>query len=515
MLSGLFNFLPRFSVLFQSVALGFIILVLYYIISTYLRMRRNKKLLAGVKCPEYHWFFGSFKFFPTDPHDRTQHLVDICNKYGTEQGYTLLWGILGIPIIVICSPRLMANICKTNEPKAKGLMGAYRFLQQWLGEGLLVSNGNKWARNRRLLTPAFHFEILKPYTNVFNKAADTLVDKLREKAESGERFETFQNVCLCTLEIILKCAFSYDKDVQNTSDTNPYIKAVYRLTDSLVVRFLNPLYYIDFIWYRSKVGKQFQRDVDFADSVAEEIIERRRETLLKEDTSKEKRYVDFLDILLTAKDEDGKGLSRLDIRNEVNTFLFEGHDTTASGISWVLYSLAQHPEYQKKCQDEIDNVFGDKDDLEWSDLSKLEYLTMCIKEGMRLHPPVPIISRETTKDFDLGDRMAPVGSIVQLNIWTLCHMENVWGSDHMEFKPERFSKDNAANMEAFQYVPFSAGSRNCIGQNFAMNEEKVVLSKLLRNFTFRLDPDHEVRRSMSAVLRTQTGMYMFVEKRNV
>ncbi|XP_053398220.1 cytochrome P450 4F8-like [Mercenaria mercenaria] len=263
--------------------------------------------------------------------------------------------------------------------------------------------------------------------------------------------------------------------------------------------------FFDFIWKLTPVGRQFKKDCDFVHSVAEEIIDKRKETLDKTADETDRKYLDGT----------GRGLTKLEIRNEVDTFLFEGHDTTASAISWVLYSLAENTECQRKCQAEIDDVLEgrESDDLEWSDLAKLEYLTMCIKEGMRLHSPVPVVSRDTENVFDLGDRVAPKGTKIQLNIFALNHMENLWGPDHMEFKPERFSKENIDNIKHFQYVPFSAGPRNCIGQNFAMNEEKVVLTKLLRNFTFRLDPNHKVKRVMSAVMRTKDGMYMFVEKR--
>ncbi|XP_045197237.2 leukotriene-B4 omega-hydroxylase 3-like isoform X2 [Mercenaria mercenaria] len=415
---------------------------------------------------------------------------------------------------VWCKGRYI-QFLKETEPKAKGLGGPYRFLRPWLGEGLLIANGEKWARNRRLLTPAFHFEILKPYIKVFNQSADTLVKKLTTKVEAGERFEVFQNVCLCTLEIILKCAFSYTKDVQNAGETNPYVKAVNRLTDAVIYRFMHPITFFDTVWNICPVGRQSRKDCEFVHSVAEEIIDKRKDTLEQTRKPTSSRYIDFLDILLTARDEEGRGLSRLEIRNEVDTFLFEGHDTTASAISWILYSLAENPECQRKCQAEIDEVLDGRetDDLEWSDLNQLEYLTMCIKEGMRLHAPVTGVSREIEQDFDLGGRVAPKGTLFFINIWVLNHMENVWGPDHMEFKPERFSKENINQIDHFQYVPFSAGPRNCIGQNFAMNEEKVVLSKLLRNLTFRLDPDHEVVKNISGVMRTKDGMFMFAEKR--
>ena len=118
--------------------------------------------------------------------------------------------------------------------------------------------------------------------------------------------------------------------------------------------------YPDIIWDLSALGRKFNKDCDYVHSIAEDIIDKRRLTLEKEgelEGLENRKYLDFLDILLTTRDENGKGLSPLDIRNEVDTFLFEGHDTTASAISWILYSLAEHPDCQKKCQDEIDELF--------------------------------------------------------------------------------------------------------------------------------------------------------------
>jgi len=97
--------------------------------------------------------------------------------------------------------------------------------------------------------------------------------------------------------------------------------------------------------------------------------------------------------------------------------------------------------------------------LRRSDVSKLEYLTQCVKEGMRLHAPVPMVSRQVEEPLDMCGRKLPPQTLVQINIWALHHMESVWGPDHMEYKPERFSPENAAKMSSYQFMPFSAGSR--------------------------------------------------------
>ncbi|XP_052819369.1 leukotriene-B4 omega-hydroxylase 3-like [Mya arenaria] len=476
--------------------------------------RRTDKLFGNVPGPkERHWLFGSFRNMPEDGHDRMQVFVDWGNQYARAQGYLRLWGSFWRPVIVACHPTSMKKILKTAEPKPLGLTSGYRTLKAWLGDGLLISGGEKWARNRRLLTPAFHFDILKPYIHVYNDAAGIFVDKLNDFAARGEQFELFQHVCQSSLDIILRCAFSYNIDVQRAGETHPYVVAVNDLATCTAKRTRKPWLASDIIFYNTALGKKYKRDCDYVHGVAEDIINTRKAALEKIGGVDKKKYLDFLDILLTAKDENGVGLSYMDIRNEVDTFLFEGHDTTASAISWILYSLAEHPEYQQKCQEEVDEVLQGRQDVEWSDLPKLEYLTQCIKEGMRLHAPVAIVGRETTKPFPIADIVCPPGTNVMINIWMLHHNVEVWGEDHMDFRPDRFTKEACAKMDPYQYVPFSGGPRNCIGQNFAMNEQKVVIAKLLNNFTFNLVPGHVVRRRLAAVMRAENGIMMTVERR--
>ncbi|KAK7494593.1 hypothetical protein BaRGS_00014246 [Batillaria attramentaria] len=194
--------------------------------------------------------------------------------------------------------------------------------------------------------------------------------------------------------------------------------------------------------------------------------------------------------------------------------MFEGHDTTASAISWALYSLCEHPEYQERVQAEVDHILEgrDSDNIEWSDLSKMEFLTMVIKESMRLHCPVPLISREITQPLSLDGVTIPVGTPCTINIINVHHNPTVW-PDPYSFKPERFHPDNMKDKDSYAFIPFSAGPRNCIGQHFSLNEQKVLLGRLLRRFTFTLDPDRTVTKKPAAVMRTETGMWMIATPR--
>ncbi|XP_061197451.1 cytochrome P450 4F1-like [Saccostrea echinata] len=461
-----------------------------------------------------HWLLGHMKLFlgKGGSNTRLQRALQWTAKY--PKFFITYFG----PLRVACTlnhPDTVKVLLKGADPKPAGFGEAYRHALPWLGEGLLIAGGKRWARSRRLLTPAFHFDILKPYICVYRECAGLLEGNIERFAKEEKSFEVFSQVCLCTLDIILRCAFSYQTNCQTQSgEVHPYVKAVNEIADLWFYRNRTPWLYPDFIYYNTEEGKRFLKNCNYVHNVATEVMEKRRKELETVDLTS-KRYLDFLDILLTAKDEKGVGLSDEEIRNEVDTFLFEGHDTTASAISWILYSLSQYPEYQRECQKEIDQIISESEDGEigWEDLGKLPFLTQCIKEGMRLHCPVPFIARSNTAPITIEGHKIPAGTNLVANIWCLHHNPMVWGQDHMEYKPERFSKENLAKMDSFAFLPFSAGPRNCIGQHFAMNEEKIVLAKLLHRFSFSLDKDHEVEHNAVAVMRALNGIQLYAKER--
>ncbi|XP_060037394.1 leukotriene-B4 omega-hydroxylase 3 [Erinaceus europaeus] len=203
-------------------------------------------------------------------------------------------------------------------------------------------------------------------------------------------------------------------------------------------------------------------------------------------------------------------LSDEDIRAETDTFMFEGHDTTASGLSWALYNLAQHPEYQERCRQEVQALLRGREtpDLQWEDLSQLPFLSMCIRESLRLHPPVTAISRCCTQDVTLPDgRVIPKGNICVISIFGLHHNPSVW-PDPEVYNPFRFDPQDTQKVSPLAFVPFSAGPRNCIGQTFAMTEMKVALALSLLRFRLRPDPTRETRRSPELILRAQGGLWL-------
>uniref|UniRef100_A0A803SQE7 Cytochrome P450 family 4 subfamily F member 22 n=1 Tax=Anolis carolinensis TaxID=28377 RepID=A0A803SQE7_ANOCA len=385
------------------------------------------------------------------------------------------------------------------------------------GDGLLLSGGKKWARHRRMLTPAFHFDILKPYMKIFNQSTDIMHAKWRRLTAAGPTsIDMFEHISLMTLDSLQKCVFSYNSNCQEKP--SEYIASILLLS-SLVARRPYSLHnYIDWIYYLTSDGRRFRHACDIVHRFTADVIQKRRMTLsnLGQDAwlkPKQGKTKDFIDVLLIAKDEEGCHLSDEDIAAEVDTFMFEGHDTTASGLSWVLYNLAQHPHYQDQCREEIQELLHDRDieEIEWEDLSQMPFTTMCIKESLRLHPAVTEISRHCTEDVKMPNgQVIPKGVVCLISIYGTHHNPAVWPEPEV-YNPHRFDPAASKQQSPLAFVPFSAGPRNCIGQTFAMAELKVTLALTLLRFVVRLDKSQTVRRKPELILRAENGLWLQVE----
>ncbi|EMP34122.1 Cytochrome P450 4B1 [Chelonia mydas] len=343
------------------------------------------------------------------------------------------------------------------------------------GKGLLILHGPQWFQHRRLLTPGFHYDVLKPYVSLMAESTKVMLDKWERLITMDKSVELFEHVSLMTLDSIMKCAFSCHSNCQTDSDSDYYVKAVYDLTYLVFHRIRFLPFHNDFIYRISPQGRRFQEACRLAHQHTDKVIKERK-TFLQDQQELEKiqkkKYLDFLDILLCAKDENGAGLSDEDLRAEVDTFMFEGHDTTASGISWLLYCMALYPEHQQRCREEIKEILGDRETVQWDDLGKMTYSTMCIKESLRLYPPVPSVSRLLSKPITFHDgRTLPEGTQLYGKI-----------------------------------------QRNCIGKQFAMNELKVALALTLLRFELSPDPAKPPKAIPQVILKSSNGIHLLLRK---
>uniref|UniRef100_A0A8C5QDA3 Cytochrome P450 n=1 Tax=Leptobrachium leishanense TaxID=445787 RepID=A0A8C5QDA3_9ANUR len=481
--------------------------LIYNVSRLYLKRRELVATYRPFPGPKTHWLYGNAHMYTQNGTE-----MDDIRQYSEQfpYGFTMWMGNF-LPALLICHPEYAKAILSRQDPKHKML---YDFVVPWIGRGLLILSGPKWQQHRKLLTPGFHYDVLKPYVKLTSDCTNVMLGKWEPLASGKESVELFHHVSLMTLDTIMKCAFSYQSNCQTDSE-NEYIKAVYEISYLTERRIRFFPHHSDLIYYFSSHGSRFRKALKVAHLHTDKVIKLRKESLKQEselEKIKKKRHLDFLDILLYAKDENGQGLSDEDLRAEVDTFMFEGHDTTASGVSWTLYCMAKYPEHQQKCREEIREVLGGRDTVEWEDLGKLTYTAMCIKESLRLYPPVPDIARELTKPITFCDgRSLPKGAVVVLNMYAIGRCPSIWEEPEV-FDPMRFSPENASTRHSHGFLPFSAGSRNCIGQNFAMNELKVAVALTLQRFELSSAPGKEPLKLSQLVLRSVNGIHINLKK---
>ncbi|XP_075560452.1 cytochrome P450 4c3-like isoform X3 [Dermacentor variabilis] len=320
------------------------------------------------------------------------------------------------PILVVFKADHIEELLTSNTVLKKG--HEYDLLGPWLGTGLLTSSGSKWRSRRKLLTPAFHFRILEDFLPAVNEQSKVLVRKLGQLGKDRS-CDVVPLVTLCALDIICDTIMGYTINAQSNQHSD-YVQAIQVLGHSFTRRLESPLYWIDTIFRFSKPGRLFHQKIGDLHQFTLKVIRERKEELLScpelqeslEETSLEsdiygvqgKTRKPFLDILLREHIKDPENFSEEDVREEVDTFMFEGHDTTAMGISWALYLIGLYSEHQELMHQELDAIFGANKTrpITSEDLKQMKYMECCLKESQRLYPSVPFISRMCEQDVMIG-----------------------------------------------------------------------------------------------------------------
>ena len=392
----------------------------------------------------------------------------------------------------------------------------YNFLHEWLNTGLLTSYGEKWNHRRRLITPAFHFSILNEFVPIFEKQAQILVDKFMSAANEKKIIDVQVPLSLMTLESM--CETSLGISNSTDKEAEDYVKTVSTLGHHLLVRTFQPLFWSSYIYSLTSYGKQFYKSLKSIHEYTISAINKRiaihseNEQLnnytVTDKASRTKRNVCFIDTLIESYQ---KGDIDIDgIREEVDTFVFEGHDTTSSGLTFCLYLLGIYKEHQKTLQEEIDEAEGENI-LEI--IQKLKLLDCVIKESLRLYPPVAAIGRRMEEDTVIGGQTFYKDTTIVINIFGLHRNEEYW-ENPLKFNPYRFMGDEFQQRNPYCYIPFSAGPRNCIGQKFALLEVKICLYYVLKTFNLTsIQAEKEIELCTDMITLSRNGVLIKFERR--
>ncbi|XP_076234064.1 cytochrome P450 4c3 [Calliopsis andreniformis] len=473
-----------------------------------LLVRRGKFLYALRKVPHPPAFpiIGNAYQLCCSPEEAFKKMIKWAKNLGDMY---LIW--VGMrPFIFLYKAEAIQPLLSSSIHIDKSL--EYEYLQPWLGTGLVTSTGEKWHFRRKLLTPTFHSGLLEVYLKTAIRETNILISCLGKEV-GKHSFDIVPYAKRATLDIICDSSMGYSINAQ-TNFENEYVQAVNTLASISQRRFLNVWMSFDPIFKLTTWGKQHDHALRVTHGFVNRIIaQRKAEWKAKKDGNfceRSNKHQALLDLLLELS-EDGKVLTDDDIRDEVNTFMFAGHDTTATSVSWILYALGRHPQYQEKILEEYYEVARTKE-LSLDILSKLTWLDACIKESWRVYPVVPLIARQIYNPIIILGHDIPVGSTVIINSFVL-HRDPRYFPEPDIYRPERFLP-NGPKYPSYAFVPFSAGSRNCIGWKYATMIMKVVILEMLKNFHVEaIDSEDQLRFISELVLHNADGLRLKITPR--
>ena len=358
-------------------------------------------------------------------------------------------------------------------------------IKMLLGNGIIVSEGEFWKRQRRMMQPTFHRRVLTQLSGIITRANTRCLTAWDEKAARGEPVNITQDMSAMTLEIILRMILGADLD------------------DMIAESGEHP-----FLW----LTEDGDRDIRFAyrfrkltNLIARYVARRRASGCEPTGTDP-----DYLSMLLQARDKDsGDGMTDREIVDEITTLLIAGHETTASMLNWTWFLLANHPEVEAKLHAEID-ALEDLPEPSLQHIETLHYAHNVLREALRLYPPVWVISRRTIEPDVLGGYHVPANTDVFISPYFVHRHPQYW-DDAEAFRPERF--EDEAEHRKLVYLPFSAGAHHCIGETLSIYEGLLHLSKAARRFRLHRVDTSAVTFEALINLRTQQPIFMRLEPR--
>lgn len=382
-----------------------------------------------------------------------------------------------------------------QNPKQYGrAIPSYQRLRAVLGEGLLVSEGDFWLRQRRTAQPAFHKERIAGFAAAMVQAAADAVERLRG-ATAGERgVDIAEEMTRLTMQIVCTTLLGADAEREGAQAAQAF-GVLNELTTRRILKLWAPP-----LWLPTGENRRYRAALAQLDGAIYDLIARRRQA--------QAGSPDLLSMLLLARDpETGEGMSDRQVRDEVATIFVAGHETTAVALTWTLHLLSQHAEVLARLRAELAATLDGRLPT-LADLEALPYLRMVIEEAMRLYPPVYCTTRGLKSDEDLDGYHLPAGSLILVSQWVIHRMATLW-PDPLRFDPERFAPGRRDSIARGAYFPFIAGPRQCIGNVFAMVEAQLILATLLPRVELRPAKDQPAVEPVPLMtLRPKNGLWM-------
>ncbi|XP_002137133.2 probable cytochrome P450 313a4 isoform X1 [Drosophila pseudoobscura] len=410
---------------------------------------------------------------------------DILNEFGiymAKHGPTIFSWLGPIPFMIVSEPQVVQDILTSPHCVNKGII--YKAVDDGAGVGLFSLKDPRWSVHRKLLNPAFGHKVLLSFLPIFNKETAQLLSQLDALPGGGEKdlIPLLQSLTLgIATQTTMGCDVKSEENFMSNSLMERYQCCLETMTDMCFSPWLNSR------WARQLSGKEanYYRAKTEIRAFIRKLIQKR----LSEDTEDSIKSKDKNIFLNLATDLLRRGVfDWKNVEDESNIIVFGAFETTANTVYYVLMLLAMFPQYQERAFEEIKSLFPNSGDFEvsYEDTQQMVYLDLVLNESMRVIPPVPVVSRQTSQDLTLTNGIVvPKGVQIAINMFHMHRSKKIWGPEAESFNPDNFLPHNTRDKHPYAFIPFTKGIRNCIGWRYALISAKVTLAKLLRNYRFK------------------------------
>lgn len=417
-----------------------------------------------------------------------------------EPSYNQPWisvDSIGGPLIIANDPRLIRHILVDNARNYKMATVRQLILRPILRDGLLTAEGDVWKRSRKAMAPVFTPRHIHGFAQPMLKRTLAFV----EKYEAGGLADIAHDMTMLTYDILAETLFSGEI----AGEPGSFANQIDHLFETMGR--VDPLDLLRAPEWLPRVTRiRGRRTMAYFRKIVADTVAMRVERL-KRDPDGAPR--DFLTLLLRAEGPDG--LARAEIEDNIITFIGAGHETTARALGWTLYCLAEAPWERELIEAEIDAVLKrEPDPTKW--LDAMPFTRAAFEEALRLYPPAPSINREPIEPETYKGLEIPAKAAVLVMPWTVHRHRKLWDRPDA-FMPERFHSGNRERIDRFQYLPFGAGPRVCIGAAFAMQEAIIALAMLLSRYRFDTVAETKPWPVQKLTTQPQGGLPMHVTRR--
>ena len=407
-------------------------------------------------------------------------LVDLFSQYGDH--YKARFPGQKSDVYVFCHPAMAKQVLASHYKNYRKGVGI-DLVNVLLGRGIMVSEGDLWKQQRKMLQPMFNRDILKQLVPLMTQCTSQLLDNWQQIIDSGKAINITEATSHAALNFILYALFSEDLSrIIDETGENPFLI----VTDESARDLL------------------FARRFRSLSGLIADMIERREK--------ENRRSADILSLVMDACDKNtGKPMPQKLLLDEVLTLIIAGHETTASALNWTWYLISRHPQVEQRLLEETEQVLHGRPP-EFDDLIHLTYTRQVLEESMRLYPPGWLLTRKAIDDDTICGIHVPRGTDILIPPYLVHRHPEFWENPE-EFNPDRFAPENKAKHQQGAYLAFSIGPRNCIGEMMSMYEMAIHISMIIQKVHFELVPDQSIELKALVNLRPKNDLYLMATNR--